>query len=254
MTDLDQSFAVADDPRLEVKLGSGSVRLLPGEPGSIDIAVQGSSRSLEKLVVEQRGNTVIVQQRQRRLGSLAVTVVIPAGASVKAELASADLTSDVNLGSLTAQLASGDVTARDVMNDASVTTASGDIRLGSLGGYAELTTASGDIKISELAGELASKTMSGDVSLGTADGRVTVKSASGDLKVEAFGGSALSFKTMSGDARIGLQPGLILDVNIETLSGDVRNDFGVSARSTQETKRAELAIKTLSGDIAIFSA
>ena len=72
--------------------------------------------------------------------------------------------------------------------------------------------------------------------------------------MEAFGGSALSFKTMSGDARIGLQSGLILDVNIETLSGDVRNDFGVSARSTQETKRAELAIKTLSGDITIFSA
>ena len=254
MTDLDQSFKVNDDPRLEVKLGSGSVRLLPGDAGSIEVSIQGSSRSLEKLVVEQRGNTVIVQQRQRRLGSLDVTVVLPVGASVKAELASADLAADVNLGSLTAVIGSGDVTARGVMHDASVLTASGDVRLASLGGYAHLATASGDIKIAEAAGELECKTMSGDVSVGRADGTVAAKTSSGDLKVEAFGGSALSFKTMSGDARIGLRPGLILDVDIETLSGDVRNDFGLSAESTEESKLAELAIKTLSGDITLFSA
>lgn len=254
MSDLDRSFTVDNDPRLELKLSSGSVRLLSGDAGSIEVSIQGSSRSLEKLVVEQRGNTVIVRQRQRRLGSLEVTVVVPGGASVEAELASADLTADVNLGSLTAEISSGDVSAGGVTGDTSVVTASGDVKLGTVGGHVEVATASGDIKIANAVGEVECKTLSGDVAIGRASARVNTKTASGDLKVGAFDGSALSFKSMSGDARIGLKSGLILDVDIETLSGDVRNEFGLSAEPTGEAKRAELTIKTLSGDITLLSA
>lgn len=252
MSDLDQAFSVNADPRLELKLISGSVRLLPGDAGTIEISIEGSNRILEKLAVEQRGNIVTVHQRQRRFGSLELTAVVPVGASVQAELASADLTAEVELGSLTAEVSSGDVSARNVTNDASVKTSSGDVRLGIVSGNAKVTTASGDIKIAESIGELNCKTLSGDVTIGRGRARVEAKTTSGDLKVAGFGGSALAFKTVSGDARIGLEAGLILDVDIETLSGDVRNEFELTAKPAGTAKRAELSIKTLSGDVTLF--
>lgn len=247
-----QFFTVGDDPQLEVKIGSGSLRVLSGDTGSIEISVRGSDRNLERLVIEQRGNTVIVQQRARRLGSLDITAVVPNGTSIHAVLASADLIADADVGSLTVEVASGDVVVGRVLSDASVVTASGDVRIASVGGDAHVVTASGDVKVGDVGGELECQTASGDCSVGTAV-RVNAKTASGDLKVEAFGGSELAFKTMSGDARIGLLAGLVLDVDIQTMSGEVRNEFELSAQAG-ESKPAALSIKTMSGDVTLSSA
>jgi DUF4097 and DUF4098 domain-containing protein YvlB len=109
------------------------------------------------------------------------------------------------------------------------------------------------VRIGHVDGAAECQTGFGDIVIGSA-GRLTAKTASGDLKVEAFGGSELVFNTKSGDARIGLRPGMVLDVDIQTMSGDVRNEFELSPQPTGAAIPATLVVKTMSGDVTISSA
>jgi DUF4097 and DUF4098 domain-containing protein YvlB len=55
---------------------------------------------------------------------------------------------------------------------------------------------------------------------------------------------------VSGDVRLGIPPRRTLDVEVQTLSGDVRNRLPTGDGSPPE-KRVTLTVKTLSGDITL---
>jgi hypothetical protein len=54
---------------------------------------------------------------------------------------------------------------------------------------------------------------------------------------------------MSGDVVIGLAPGMLIDADIATVSGSLRND--VAPSDGEATRPATLRIKTMSGDITL---
>lgn len=245
-----QSFPVGSEPSLDVRIVGGTVRIVSGEPGSIDVTVTGRAA----VDVNQLGDAVIVHQPKRRFGTLEVTAVVPPGVFVHAELASADLVADVELGSVAVEVATGDVRLKAVVGEAAIATASGDVRIGRVGGRAVIETASGDVTIAAAAGDTECHTFSGDVAIGAATSRVAVNTASGALRVDSFAGTALLFNSMSGDARIGLPSGRLIDVDIETLSGDVRNEFEVAEGAPNSGGRARMTINTLSGDVTVLSA
>ncbi len=247
-----ETFEVDRRPRIEFRLPSGEASFLRGEPGRVEVLVEG--RNVDELVIERRGGRIVLRVPEMsgsRWDSFDVTVRTPAGTELEVKSASADVDVEVALGSLDASLASGDIKVGDVEGDASVEAASGDVELGEVGGNLAVSTASGDVVLHRADGRVVLNTASGEVRLGSVFAALSVSTQSGDFQVEDYEGGDLDCHSTSGDVRIGLPPGRTLDVDLDTLSGDIRSDFSPEGG---DGATARLRVKTVSGDIALVRA
>uniref|UniRef100_A0AAU2A312 DUF4097 domain-containing protein n=1 Tax=Streptomyces sp. NBC_00093 TaxID=2975649 RepID=A0AAU2A312_9ACTN len=103
-------------------------------------------------------------------GSLEVTVQLPAGSSVEARTASAELRGVGRLGDVTFEGAYRQIKL-DEAASVRLTATDGDVEVGRLGGSAEISTARGDILIAEaVRGTVVLRTQSGDISVTAARG------------------------------------------------------------------------------------
>jgi hypothetical protein len=244
-----EQFEVGDEPRIEIGLPAGDVRLIPGEPGAITVRVD--SGPTDRLTITQRGDTVVVTAEKARRsfrGSFDVTATVPPGTDADIRLASADLGIDVDLGGLRVSLASGDMRARDVSGDVVVKTASGDVRLGTVGGRLEVASASGDLRAAAC-DDLHVSAASGDVSVKAVRGRAQVRTAAGDVSIRRFDGPHFEGKSLSGDVRLGIPPGKEVDVDVHSMSGDVRSEFPSSPVTAPSGDRCSVRVRSLSGDV-----
>jgi len=250
------SFDITGRPGVSVRVATGDVTIVAGEPGRVAVTLTGSERTLERYVVEQRGDTVVVEPDRSgsvgRWGSVQIVVAVGEPPEARVRSASGGLRAATPLASLTIDTASGDMDVPEVIGPVAVKSASGDLRVGTVGGVLEFTGASGDIRV-ERAGELRVRLASGDLSAREVLGAATVKSASGDVSIAAFRGDELDVKTLSGDVAVGLPGGRRYDVSFQTLSGDVRTDFPVAGGDDLGAP-ARLGISSMSGDIRIRAA
>jgi DUF4097 and DUF4098 domain-containing protein YvlB len=247
-----EEFQVDGRPRIEVNLPAGEAVFLPGDPDRVDIDVEG--RNAGDLVIEQRGGRVLLRTPYgsgSRWDSFGVTVRTPAGADLEVNVASADVDVQVALGSLAARLASGDIRAGEIEADATVQTASGEVELANVGGNLVVNTASGDARLGRAGGRVEVQTASGVVRLKTVLAALSCSTQSGDIEVEHYEGGDFACNSTSGDVRIGLPSGRTLDVDLNTLSGDIRSDFSPEGG---DGATARLRVKTISGDITLLRA
>lgn len=245
-------FEVGRLPRIELSLPSGEAVFLPGEEGRVEIRVEG--QHADEFVVEHLGGRVVLRPpggSGSRWDSFDVTVRAPAGADLEIRAASADVRVEVDLGSLSASLASGDLRVKKIEGSAAVESASGDVELGEVGGHLAVSTASGGVRLDEGKDHTAVNTASGETRLGSVLGALAVSTQSGDLWVGHYAGEDLECNTTSGDVKIGLPPGRDLDVDLNTVSGDIRSDF---SPEDADGATARLRVKTISGDIALVRA
>lgn len=247
-----ETIEVGWRPRIELSLPSGEAVFLPGEQGKVEVQVEG--RHADEYVIEDVGGRIVLRTPvgwRSRWDSFDVTVRVPAGVDLEVKAASADVGVEVDLGSLSASLASGDLKARKVGGNAAVESASGAVDLGEVEGHLAVSTASGDVRLGEVRGHAAVNTASGEARLGSVLGALAVSTQSGDFEVEHYAGDDLECSSTSGDVRIGLPPGRDLDVDLNTVSGDIRSDF---SPEDADGATARLRVKTISGDIALVRA
>lgn len=244
------------EPMLDVSVPSGSLRIDGGDDGVVVVDVRGPDA--DEFVIERRGGVVVVAPSRSRLTrwrSHDVAVTVPPGTQVRARLASADCDVTAALAALEVDTASGDVRAGDLAGDLRVRSASGSVRAGDVAGAANLTSASGTLALAGARGIARTSTASGDVRLGLAASSLKVKTASGDVEVGHYAGADLECVTMSGDVRVGLTRGRVLDLDLQTLAGDIRSEFEVGADDDSGGgERGRIEIRSLSGDIALVAA
>lgn len=247
-----ETLDVGERPRIELNLPSGDAVFLPGEQGEVEVQVEG--HHAEEFVIEQLGGRIVLRTPggwESRWDSFDVRVRVPAGVDLEVRAASANVRAEVDLGSLGASLAAGGLKAQKIGGHAAVETASGDVELGEVGGQLAVSTASGDVRLGEGRANTAVNTASGEARLGSVLGALAVSTQSGDLEVEHYAGDDLECTSTSGDLRVGLPPGRALEVDLNTISGDIRSDFSPEAG---DGTTARLRIKTISGDIALVRA
>lgn len=255
-----ETFEVAGKVKVTLKnLPSGRASFLPGEAGKVEVHVRGKNAG--DFAIERFGEEIELRApegRSSRWDAFEVTVRVPEdGASLGANVAAADVDVEVGLESLGFNSASGDLRARRVAGETGANTASGSVSVESVGGRLGVNTASGDVKVGEARGEVGVNTASGDVRVESALADLEVRSASGDLEVRSFDGKSLKFNTQAGDVKILVPPGRTLDVDFDTLAGDIKNELGEfessdsSGEEPGEGAPARLRVKTLSGDITL---
>jgi len=278
-----ETFQTPGDVRLDVRLGSGEIRLEAAETEETTVTLEplrdneASVAAVEEARVEQRGDEIVIDVRGRRRlirgADVLVEIGCPNGASVRAKSGSADIEGHGRFGSVEVENGSGDVQFSEVSGDLEINAASGDVQVASVGGEARINTASGDVQVASIAGDAKVNSASGDVMIREAGGRLEVNSASGDVLVREVS-SPVSFntasgaqtigtvtqgkvdlKSASGDLKIGIREGSTLWVDARSRSGEVRSELPVSDLPPEgDAPHVELRANSMSGDITVVRA
>ncbi len=192
--------------------------------------------------------------------AFAIAITAPSGSGVRVQSQSADVTVTGTAGLADLRTTSGDVTVGTVTGTSRVHSASGDIRLTRADADVDLRTASGDLTIGRVAGKARVHSTSGDISLDAAAGDIDVRSVSGDVRIGAASTGMAQIAAVSGDVEIGVTAGRRATIDLNTISGDTRTDFPVSAEPAADLDEPETAapltisVRTTSGDIRLCRA
>jgi DUF4097 and DUF4098 domain-containing protein YvlB len=283
-----ESFQTPGETRLDIRLGSGEVRLETAEVQETTVVLEplrdneASAAAIENARLELRdrgdGHEVVIDVRDRGRGlfrnaEVLIAVTCPEGASVETKSGSADVEGHGRFGSVEVETGSGDVEFGEIAGEAHVNAASGDVQLASVGGDARVNTASGDVQIRSIDGDAKINSASGDVILREVRGELSVNSASGDVLVREAASSVgvntasgdqeigsvstgkVTLKSASGDLKIGIKEGSTLWVDARSRSGEVRSELPVSDLPPDGNgPTVELRANTMSGDITVARA
>jgi DUF4097 and DUF4098 domain-containing protein YvlB len=242
-----ESFVTPGEVELTIEVPRGDVEIETVETGETTVDLEARGRDADEFEREARiearsrgnGHEVVVHAGARRgllgfrEGEYRVRIKAPAGATVRADLASADISGRGRFGAVEVDVASGDVVFDEVERQAKVNTASGDVELHRVGS-AKVNSASGDVRIDE-------------------SGPVEANTASGDIQLRSISSGEVKLHSASGDLEVGIAKGSRLWVDAQSLSGDTSSELELEAAPSgaEDGPLVELRAQTMSGDIAI---
>lgn len=227
-----------------------TVEILPNDARGAELA----ERTTVALTAEARHLRIDVPDRRMlRQPPLEILVTLPTGSTVDVWTAAANVQTRGRLDTATVTTASADVSLAQVTGRATVTTASGNVYVGWSEGPMQVRTASGDVRVDASGAGAAVQTASGDVAIGRLSGKLTARSASGDIAVDTASTGAVQAKTMSGDVVIGVASGLLLWLDVLSVSGDVVSQLAPEDAGVDPDRDPDLRISatTMSGDILL---
>jgi DUF4097 and DUF4098 domain-containing protein YvlB len=150
---------------------------------------------------------------------------------------------------------SGDSTLEGAFDEIRISSVSGDVRVNGDVNVADVKTTSGDVDARRVRESLRCRTASGDVRCESSAQTTDISSASGDIRVIAEQPGELTVKAVSGDVVVRVARGLVVDINGNTVSGDLGTNIDLDGTGDGDGG-GELAIKvtTVSGDVRIDKA
>ncbi|MFJ2031667.1 DUF4097 family beta strand repeat-containing protein [Streptosporangium sp. NPDC087985] len=273
------AFPTSGPVALQVKFPAGhlNINATAREDAVVEVRPADPSRSAdvqfaERTRVEYINDTIFVEAPERPLSMgrtprLEVLIGLPEGSRIGFRTASADARMTGPLGEVAIKTASGDVQV-DLCTDFDAKTASGDVTCDVTEGGAHVKTASGNISLREVYGEASIFTASGTIELGSASGATTVSTASGNVRIRRAGESfrvksasadvtvesvvrgSVTVNTASGDVEVGVATGTSAWLDVSSLSGKVGSSLEQTERP-DDGEKAEIHVRTLSGDISI---
>lgn len=253
MTVRREFFEVGERPRIEVRTRTGRIRVDHHDDGGVEVIIDG--KNADNFTIEQYGDALSIRQASERslsTGSHKVSLRVPHDSEIDVGVASADVEVVATIGDLRVSAASGDVSARKIERDLTLKAASGDVDVEEVAGRVQITTASGDVDLRSVGRHCTLSSASGDIEIGTASGDVRVKTASGDVEVARFLGGALDCKTVSGDLTAAIPSGRRVEVDLQTMTGNVRLPEGRrDASDSHGGESASIRFRSVSGDIRL---
>ena len=249
---LSETFHTPLPLELEVGIPSGDIEVETAEGEESNITVDGDDRLLEEVEIRQDGNRIVVKYNGKGkfgfslsplslvFGSeLRVRARVPHGAGVKVKTASADADLDGQFGPVSVNSVSGDLRVR-----------------GEIAGNAAVKTVSGDVTLERVDGELRVQSVSGDVTAQSVGGSLVAKSVSGDLRIESIRQGHAEATSISGDVEIGIAVGSAVDVDANSVSGDLASEVPLADAPVDNGGGPTVVVrgKTVSGDFRVFRA
>jgi hypothetical protein len=252
----EESFTSTAPVNARISTRRGDIAVSVGEGNEIKVTLRTSSSKFNYLLDAadvtfntQSNELDIRTQTQDSLGKgkmkrawmdlgasdLDVFVVLPAGSSIELKTVSGDMALQGNFDEIDASSVSGDVEA--------------------FGSYSNLDvrTASGDVSVGDVANLLKCRTASGDVACLSAGALTEINSASGDVNITATQPGKINAKVVSGDVLVSVARGLAVDINGNTVSGNLESNIDLNGEGDGSGEDETVLIKatTVSGDIRI---
>ena len=233
----DRTLSVTGAVQLEVRTGSGSIEVIAGSPGAVEIhgvirarsgffsgsdAAEKVRRIEENPPIEQQGNVIQIGRGVIEDESLYEGVSISYRIVVPAETA------------LVSKSGSGSQTLGNLKGPVEVAAGSGSLTMGSIGGDVEARAGSGSIRIDGVGGSLSAKTGSGSIGARAVQGALTASAGSGRCALEQTGEGDVSVHSGSGGVRVrGVRGGLSVSTSSGSIraQGDLVRDWSLEASS-----------------------
>jgi hypothetical protein len=143
---------------------------------------------------------------------------------------------------------------------------SGDVDVTGVNGELKAKSVSGSVRVNSVAGTVNASSVSGNVEVGEVAGTVSAKSVSGNVQVEIVrldNSGNMDFSSVSGNVRVHVPGGLDAEVEMSSMSGDIRTDFPIqiekaefgpqrSARGRVGNGSRRLKMSSVSGNIHLM--
>jgi Putative adhesin len=202
-----------------------------------------------------------------KVGSIDVTIELPANSRVQTDLGFGDFRGDGRLGDVriksgagsisldqAAQVqldtGAGNVTVERVTGRAEVTGA-GTMHLGSIRGSAEIKNLNGKTWLGEVQGSLRVKAANGDITVGRAHSDVSVKTSNGSIQIDEVISGSVVLETGSGGLDAGIRSGTTAWVDATTRFGRVHNTLDPTDGPEGSNATVEIRAHSAFGDITI---
>lgn len=119
----------------------------------------------------------------------------------------------------------------------------------------KIKTVSGDIEVNQTLSSLEIASVSGDITVvRNPDGGCTIKTVSGDISTHTFSACQYSLKSVSGDIRVHVAPNLEVDVDGNSISGDLSSEISLDANGESPISNAKvvtISTSTISGNFTL---
>jgi len=204
----------------------------------------------------------------RRIGSVDVTVELPAGSQIEADSGIGALrftgelgkcrvkmgAGDVELeqvGPLDLQTGAGAITVEHVAGRAEITNGSGRLRVSQIDGSAVIKNSNGETWVGDITGDLRVNAGNGAIFVGHAGADVSASSANGEIRVDDLTRGSASLKTGFGEVHFGIHAGTAAKIDAYTRFGAVRNSMDPADSPEPTDEVLEVHARTSFGDIVI---
>jgi DUF4097 and DUF4098 domain-containing protein YvlB len=219
----DQWQLTLPQKRILLKAVSGNIAIKSSTGQKIQIMATGmlnKNKSPRLLDVTESTEDLVIREPENAVENLEVRIEIPKG-----------FEKDIEVSTV-----SGNISLENIkVNLAGIKTVSGNLMMKSLDTpRLILESVSGDSKIHDS----TIKDIAG-------------KSVSGEIEIESKGTSGMDLKSISGDVKLKLPKTSTVQLEVKTVSGEVRNEHQKTANHTANASPVQVHVSTTSGDIEI---
>lgn len=262
-------------------LAVGDVSITAGDRGDtvVDVRPSDSSqepdvRAAEQTRVEYAAGSLLVNSPKqlglglRKVGSIEVTIELPAGSQLEGDASMAAFRCVGRLGDCRVKTSIGDlqldstgkldlttgvgaIVVNQVAGEAEVTIGSGKLRVRQIDGAAVIKNSNGDSWIGEISGDLRVHASNGDIVVDDAGADVIGATANGDIRIGGVTRGSASLKTGMGRIEIGIRSGTAARLDVHTSFGKVLNQMDTAGSPESSDQRIDVRARTSYGDILI---
>ncbi|WP_240197055.1 DUF4097 family beta strand repeat-containing protein [Nonomuraea lactucae] len=204
----------------------------------------------------------------RKTRSVDVSIELPSGSRVSAEMQVGDFrcagrlgecglkTSAGNFwlertGPLRLDTSAGHVTADGITGDAEISTGSGKVQIGEVEGTAVVKNSNGDTTIDVVTGDVRVRGANGGIRVERAGAGVNAKTSNGSIRLGEVARGSVSLETAMGDLEIGIAEGTAAWLAVNTGFGHMRNLLENATRPEEADETVEVRGRTSYGDVII---
>ncbi len=265
-----------------LELGVGDVRIAASDRTDTVVEIRPSDEADESDVTAAQqvrvdytngvlrvtGPKAPVFDFSRKTRSVDVSIELPSGSQVSAEMLMADIRCAGRLGEcrfktgagnarlertgpLRLDSGAGHLTVGGVAGNAEISTGNGKVQIGEVEGSAVVKSANGDILIDAVTGDVRVRTANGEISIERAGGGVDAKTSNGRIRLGEVVRGSVALETAAGDLEIGIAEGTAAWLEVNTGFGRVRNLLKNATRPEEADETVEVRGRTSYGDITI---
>ncbi|GCE77287.1 DUF4097 family beta strand repeat-containing protein [Cellulomonas biazotea] len=275
------TFSTPTPIDLAIHLPVGAVRVVAGDRADTVVTVVPTSpakasdrRAVEETTVDFDGRRLTVTGPKPRLSwigpgpsdSVDVTVELPAGSRLTAEVAFGSVqgvgrlgatrvkSSSVDLdttGDLWVRATHGSVDVVAAEGTVEITADHGQIRIGTIGSDAVLKASHGSVHVEEARGDLDAKLSYGDLEITRALASVTAKTAYGSLRLHEVTSGSIQVDSGYGQVTVGVRAGVAAWLDLSSRDGHVRNQLDGDRGPGGSEQTVAVRARTRSGDITV---
>jgi DUF4097 and DUF4098 domain-containing protein YvlB len=275
------TFTTPEPIPATIELAAGDVRVFASDRGDTVVEVRPSTSNHEpdikaadqtKVEYTQAGLMIKGPKQRsmglRKIGSVDVTVQLPAGSQIEAEAGIGALRFSGQLGKCRAKIGAGTIeldqagpvdihagagtiTVNHVCGNADITAGSGRLRVSQVDGSAVIKNSNGDTWVGAVSSDLRVNAANGAIEVGSAGANVIASSANGAIRVDDLTRGSATLKTSMGEIQFGVHAGTAARVDAYTRFGAVRNSMETAASPEPTDEVLEVFARTNFGDIVI---